>query len=109
MTISNDPIVIVSAVRTPMGGFQGDLQAAGVDLAAAGQIQGGAMVDGGADDRQAERHIDGRAEAFVFQHGQALVVVHRQHCVAVLQILGGKQSVGWQWTAQVHAFIAQAL
>ncbi|MDT6921839.1 acetyl-CoA C-acyltransferase [Pseudomonas atacamensis] len=26
MTMSNDPIVIVSAVRTPMGGFQGDLK-----------------------------------------------------------------------------------
>ena len=26
MTLSNDPIVIVSAVRTPMGGLQGDLQ-----------------------------------------------------------------------------------
>ncbi|WP_283180254.1 MULTISPECIES: acetyl-CoA C-acyltransferase [unclassified Pseudomonas] len=26
MTISNDPIVIVSAVRTPMGGFQGELK-----------------------------------------------------------------------------------
>lgn len=25
MTISNDPVVIVSAARTPMGGFQGDL------------------------------------------------------------------------------------
>jgi acetyl-CoA C-acetyltransferase len=26
MSLSNDPIVIVSAVRTPMGGFQGDLK-----------------------------------------------------------------------------------
>ena len=26
MTMSNDPIVIVSAVRTPMGGFQGELK-----------------------------------------------------------------------------------
>ncbi|MFK9079338.1 acetyl-CoA C-acyltransferase [Pseudomonas neuropathica] len=26
MTLSNDPIVIVSAVRTPMGGFQGELR-----------------------------------------------------------------------------------
>jgi len=26
MTLSNDPIVIVSAVRTPMGGFQGELK-----------------------------------------------------------------------------------
>ncbi len=25
--MSNDPIVIVSAVRTPMGGFQGELKA----------------------------------------------------------------------------------
>lgn len=26
MTLANDPIVIVSAVRTPMGGLQGDLK-----------------------------------------------------------------------------------
>lgn len=26
MTISNDPVVIVSAARTPMGGFQGDFK-----------------------------------------------------------------------------------
>ncbi|MDU7559554.1 MAG: hypothetical protein E7K65_17170, partial [Pseudomonas sp.] len=26
MTLANDPIVIVSAVRTPMGGFQGDFK-----------------------------------------------------------------------------------
>ena len=26
MTTQNDPIVIVSAVRTPMGGFQGELK-----------------------------------------------------------------------------------
>ena len=26
MTIANDPVVIVSAARTPMGGFQGDFK-----------------------------------------------------------------------------------
>ncbi|EPN56499.1 acetyl-CoA acetyltransferase, partial [Pseudomonas syringae pv. actinidiae ICMP 19096] len=28
-TPHHDPVVIVSAVRTPMGGFQGDLQSLG--------------------------------------------------------------------------------
>ncbi|MNI90887.1 hypothetical protein D3C73_1484700 [compost metagenome] len=85
------------------------MQAAGVDLAAAGQVQGGAVVDRCADDRQAEGHVDCRAEAFVLQHRQALVVVHRQHRIAVLQIFGGKQSVGGQGAAKVHALAAQAL
>ena len=56
MTLVNDPIVIVSAVRTPMGGLQGDLKSltapqlgsaairgaverAGIDAAAEGQLR----------------------------------------------------------------------
>ena len=66
------------------------------------------MVDRRTDDRQAQGHVDCSAEAFVLEYRQALVVVHRQHRVAVLQIFGGKQGIGRQRPAQVHAFGAQA-
>ncbi|MNT14400.1 hypothetical protein D3C72_1494030 [compost metagenome] len=67
------------------------------------------MIDRRADDRQTKGHVDGSAEAFVLKHRQTLVVVHRQHCVAMLQIFGGKQSVGRQRATKVHALAAQAL
>ena len=64
MTISNDPIVIVSAVRTPMGGLQGDLKSltapqlgsaairgaverAGIDAACVEQVLFGCVLPAG--------------------------------------------------------------
>ena len=88
-----------------VGGLQRDLQAAGVDLAAAGQVQGGAVVDRGADNRQAKGDVHRRAEAFVLEHGQALIVVHGQHRIAVFQVLGGEQGVGGQRADQVQAVV----
>ncbi|MEX5364736.1 acetyl-CoA C-acyltransferase [Pseudomonas guariconensis] len=39
MTLANDPIVIVSAVRTPMGGLQGDLKSLSAPLLGAAAIR----------------------------------------------------------------------
>jgi len=64
MTLANDPIVIVSAVRTPMGGLQGDLKSltapqlgsaairaalerAGIDVASVGQVLFGCVLPAG--------------------------------------------------------------
>lgn len=64
MTLANDPIVIVSAVRTPMGGLQGDLKSltapqlgsaairaaverAGIDAAGVEQVQFGCVLPAG--------------------------------------------------------------
>ena len=64
MTLANDPIVIVSAVRTPMGGLQGDLKSltapqlgsaairaalerAGIDAASVGQVLFGCVLPAG--------------------------------------------------------------
>ena len=64
MTLSNDPIVIVSAVRTPMGGLQGDLKSltapqlgsaairgaverAGIDAASVEQVLFGCVLPAG--------------------------------------------------------------
>lgn len=64
MTLANDPIVIVSAVRTPMGGLQGDLKSltapqlgsaairgaverAGIDAASVEQVLFGCVLPAG--------------------------------------------------------------
>src|SRR5688572_21787550 len=62
-------------------------QASGVGLAAAGEVERGAVVDRGAHERQAERDIDAAAEARVLQHRQSLVVVHGEHRVGAFQPL----------------------
>ena len=41
------------------------------------------MIDGGANNGQAQRDIDRMAKAGVLQNRQALVVVHRKDCVLV--------------------------
>src|SRR5437868_3203590 len=60
----------------------------------AGKIERGAVVDGGADEWQAERDVHATAEARVLEHRQALVVVHRQHRVGLLHALGNEERVG---------------
>ena len=65
------------------------------------------MIDGGADDRQAQSNVAGLAEAFVLEHGQPLIVIHRQHRVCVGQVFGRKQRIRWQRPQQVNAFGAQ--
>ncbi len=65
------------------------------------------MVDRGAHDRQAQRDIDGRTEALVLEYRQSLIVVHRQHRVAVLEMLRREQRIGRQRSDQVDTFLAQ--
>ena len=65
----------------------------GPRIARAGEVERGAVVDRGAHDRQAERHVDGVAEARVLQHRQALVVIHREHGVAVRELRAGRKAV----------------
>ncbi|SIR07748.1 acetyl-CoA C-acetyltransferase [Pseudomonas sp. B10] len=50
MTMSNDPIVIVSAVRTPMGGFQGELKSLTAPQLGAAAIQAAVERAGVASD-----------------------------------------------------------
>src|SRR5438045_1804258 len=52
-------------------------QTAGIRLARAGEVERGAVVDGGADQRQPERDIDAAPEACVFEHRQSLIMIHR--------------------------------
>jgi methylmalonyl-CoA mutase cobalamin-binding domain/chain len=76
-------------------------QAADVRAAAAGQRQRRAVIDGRADDRQAQRHVDGVAEAGVLQHRKALVVIHGQHGVAARQFARHEGGVGGNWAEGV--------
>ena len=45
------------------GEAHGGLHVGGVGLVAAGNIEGGAVIDGGADDGQAERNVDAAFES----------------------------------------------
>ncbi len=85
------------------------LQAAAVDIAAAGQIQCRAMVYRGADDRQPQRDIDGASKAAVLQYRQALVMIHGEDGIAGFDAGIVEQGVSRQWTFQIDALIAQAL
>ena len=61
------------------------------------------MVDRGADQRQAQGDIDAAPEGRVFQHGQALVVVHGQHAIGVGQVFVLEQGVGRVRSARIDA------
>src|SRR4051812_20401502 len=78
-------------------------EAAGVGLAGAGEVEGGAMVDRGPHERETEGHVDAAAEGSVLEHRQALVVVHRQHGVGVLEALRHEQGVGRNRSGGVYA------
>jgi hypothetical protein len=65
------------------------------------------VVDRGADDRQAQRHIDRLPEAGVLEHRQALVVVHGQHRVERRQVRGREQGIGRQRPGQVKTLRAR--
>ena len=60
-----------------LGRLDRDDEAGGRRDALAGDVERGAVVDAGADDRQAERDVDALVEAEVLDRDQALVVVLR--------------------------------
>src|ERR1700694_5855267 len=62
-------------------------QAARVGLPGASKRERGAMVDRGADERQAKRHGHAAPEPRVFEHRKALVVVHGERAIGCVQPL----------------------
>ena len=85
------------------------LQAVPVGLAGARQFQCSTVIHRSANDRQPQGDIDRPAEARVFQHGQALIVIHGKNRVAIIQHLGVEGSIGGQGSEQVHARCPQLL
>ena len=56
-----------------------------------GQVQGRAVIHGGADDGQAQGDVDRLPEAQVLEHRQALVVIHGEHAVGLRQVRSGRR------------------
>jgi len=59
------------------------------------------------DQGQAKGDIHRFAKACIFEYRQALVVVHGQYGIGLLQALAGKKGVGWERADQVQALCAQ--
>src|SRR5204863_2318088 len=68
-------------------------QAARVGLAGSGELERGAVVDRGTHERQAEGHVHAASEARVFEHREALVMVHGEHAIGGAQPLRHEQRV----------------
>ena len=78
-----------------------------IGTTAAGQFECRAVIDRGTNDRQAERDIDAMAESRVLERGQPLVVVHRQHRIALGQHGRREHGVGRLRPEQSHALGTQ--
>ena len=81
---------------------RGGDEAARIGAAGAGEIQRRAVVHGGAHDGQTERHVHGVSETGMFEHRQALVVVHGQHRVVVRQRARHEYGVGGYRAVHEH-------
>src|SRR2546425_13331850 len=68
-------------------------QAARVGLAGSGELEGGAVVDRSTHERQAEGHVHAASEARVFEHREALVMVHGERAIGAAQPLRHEQRV----------------
>ncbi|SCW20304.1 hypothetical protein ESCNG_90017 [Neisseria gonorrhoeae] len=96
-----------AAARHLDGGLHGSYQAAGVRPAGCRQIERGAVIDGGADKGQPQRDVHALPEAVVFQHGQPLVVVHRQYGIRTFEHKRLEQCVRRIRAGEVYPFAAQ--
>ena len=61
------------------------------------KIEGRPVVNRGSNDWQSQRDINGMSKPTVFEHGQALIVIHGDNSIDALQRLSGKSRVGGQW------------
>ena len=76
-------------------------------MPAAGKVQRRAMIDRGANYRQSQRDVHAAPEACMLQHRQTLIVVHRQHRVALRQAMRREQRIRRQRFAHIHALRTQ--
>ncbi len=82
-------------------------QAGGIGHAATGQVERRAVIDRHPRIRQAQGDVDCLLKACVLEHGQSLIVIHRQDCVEVDQHLRQKCAVGGQRSTQIQSLGAQ--
>src|SRR5689334_12342641 len=83
--------------------------AALVGLAGAGDVEGGAVVDAGADHRQAHGDVDACLEAEHLDRAVPLVVVHRHDEVEVPTAGAEEHGVGGERSEYVDALAARLL
>ena len=95
------------AARHPRGEPQGRDQARRIGAAGAGDIEGGAVIGRGADERQAERDVDAIVEGERLDRDQRLIVIHADRAVVSLARGFVEHGVGRQRPSGVDAFVAQ--
>src|SRR2546425_10745350 len=78
-------------------------QAARVGLAGSRELERSPVVDRSTHERQAEGHVHSASKARVFEHREALVMVHGERAIGVLQPLGHEQRVRGNRTARRDA------
>src|SRR5215210_8528435 len=66
----------------------------GVSHSLAGQGEGGSVVDGGAEEREAEGPVGGEAEGGGLHRDQPLVVVEGEHPIELAAARAGKERIG---------------
>ena len=75
----------------------------GLARAGAGDVEGGAVIRRGADERQAERDVDGVVERQRLDRDQRLIVIHAERAVVGLARGRVEHRVGGQRPARVDA------
>ena len=67
------------------------------------------VVDAGADDRKAERHIDAFGEAHVLERRESLVMVHAEDGIPLFHFAGNEDRVGGKGPNDIRRAVAGAL
>jgi len=75
--------------------------------AVGGKVKRSPMVDRGADDGEAQRHVNTVTEAGMLQHRQALVMVHRDYAVERFHLRGDEYRVGGKRPDEIEPGVAQ--
>lgn len=84
----------LAAAGEVYGQGYGAAHGAGVGSVFSYDVEGGAVVWGGADDGEAEGEVDGLVEGEEFDGDEALVVIHGDDCV-VFAFAGGEEDGVW--------------
>ena len=104
-----DPAHVGFCRRHPRGEPQGCGETRRVGLAGAGNVEGGAVVRRGADERQSQRDVDGVLERNRLDRDQRLVVIHADGAVIGVARRGVEHGIRRQGSPGVDAFGAQRL
>ena len=100
---------VVAVAPDVDGGEDGGAHRARVRLVAAGHLESRAVVRRGADVRQAGGEVDAVLEGEGLEGREALVVVHRQRGVEILEMIEAEVAVGGEGTEGEDALVGGLL